>query len=110
MSTNIITGKVIHGDGYGRKIGFPTVNLEIEEQLLPKEGIYAGNGLVENKKYRAGIIIGPNRKIEAHLLGYNENAYGKMVKLEIEKFLREYRKFETEEELINQIKKDIALC
>lgn len=106
----IITGKVIRGDGYGRKIGFPTVNLEVGEQELLEEGVYAGGAVLEEKKYRAGIIIGPNKKTEAHILGYDGNAYGKIVTLEIEKFLREYRKFETEEELINQIKKDLSQC
>lgn len=106
----IISGKVIKGDSYGRKIGFPTVNLEITQgsPVEIKEGVYAGSALLENIEYRAGIVIG--HKIEAHLIGYNEDAYGKEVTLTLEKFLREYKVFDTEEELINQIKKDIAQC
>lgn len=115
-----IKGKVIHGDGYGKKLGFPTVNLEIakhtEAEALPpplcvlREGVYVGVGILERVEYRAGIIISPLGKIEAHLIGYDGDAYGKEVTLEIKKFLREYKKFETEEELKTQIQKDIIIC
>lgn len=109
-----IKGKVIHGDGYGKKIGFPTVNLEITQgspvQVLPKDGVYSGMANLEGVEYKAGIIIGPKSKVEGHLIGYNGDAYGKEVILEIKNFLREYKKFDTEEELINQIKKDIDQC
>jgi FAD synthase len=112
-----ITGKVIKGDGYGRKIGFPTVNLQTDKKELPKEGVYAGvatldlpAGKAGNKEYRAGIVIGPGTKIEAHLIGFRGNVYGKQVTLKINKFLREYKKFDTEEELIKQITKDISAC
>lgn len=108
---NILQGRVVKGDGYGRKLGFPTVNLEIDANEIPKkrmkEGVYAGLALLDDKEYKAGIVIGPDDKTEAHLIGYNGNAYGKKVALIINKFLREYKKFNTEEELIIQIKKDI---
>jgi riboflavin kinase/FMN adenylyltransferase len=106
----IISGKVVKGDGYGRKIGFPTVNLETKVKDLPADGVYAGLAILDNKEYRAGIVIGPHGKIEAHLLGYEGDAYRKEVTLEIKKFIRAYKKFDTEEELINQIKEDIKLC
>ena len=106
---NTIKGKVIKGDGYGRKLGFPTVNLDVNTEEFPAEGVYAGQAILENKKYRAGIVIGPNNKIEAHLLGYDGDAYGKEVTLELQKFIREYKKFKTEKELIEQIKNDIEL-
>jgi len=102
-----ISGLVIHGDGYGSKIGFPTVNLEFQGVDLPKAGVYAGDALVDNKKYRAGIVIGPGLKVEAHLLNFNRDIYGKEMTLEVKKFLRDYKKFKTEQELIAQIKKDL---
>ncbi len=112
--SNLVTGKVIKGDGYGRKIGFPTVNLdtklEPEAQDLLKDGVYAGTAVLEGKTYLAGIVIGPHAKIEAHLIGYEGDAYGKEVALTASNFLRKYKRFDTEEELINQIKKDIELC
>ena len=111
----IIKGKVIKGDGYGRKIGFPTVNLDAEIEELPKYGVYAGAGVLDSLEYKAGIIIGPTGKkglpkIEAHLIGYNGDAYGKEVTLQINKFLREYKKFDTEKELTAQIEKDLEMC
>ena len=105
-----ISGKVIRGDGYGKKIGFPTINLETKKgrsKKLPSEGIYSGTVALDSKKYQAGIVIGPGEKIEAHLLGFSENAYGRQVTLEINEFLRKYKKFGTEEKLIMQIKKDL---
>jgi len=107
-----IHGTVIKGDGYGKKLGFPTVNLSTPEDNPTglQEGIYCGVAILEGKRYPAGLVIGPNSKIEAHMIGYEGNAYGKEVRLEVGKFLRRYMKFETEEELIDQIKKDISLC
>lgn len=108
-----ISGIVVKGDGYGKKLGFPTVNLDTKD-MLPLVGVYVGVANLENKEYRAGIVIGPKiedqQKVEAHLIGYSGDAYGKVVTLEIKKFLRAYKHFATEEELINQIRKDIEQC
>ncbi len=106
----MIKGKVVRGDEYGRKIGFPTVNLSHEDKDLPPAGVYRGKAVLEDTEYRAGIVVGPGEKLEAHLIGFSGDAYGKVVNLEIIKFIREYKKFKTEEELINQIKKDIEQC
>ena len=108
----IISGKVIRGDGYGRQIGFPTLNLklDIKKDSKLKDGVYAGEAIFNKKTYKAGIIIGPEDKIEAHLIKYAGNAYGKKVTLKISKFLRKYKKFNTEEKLIIQIKKDLSKC
>ena len=108
-----ISSKVIKGDGYGRKIGFPTVNLARDfskEKEFPPDGVYAGTALLDSVEYRAGIVIGPLDKVEAHLIGYAGDAYGKEVTLQIKKFIRDYKKFNTEQELIIQIKKDMELC
>jgi FAD synthase len=105
-----ITGKVIKGDGYGRKLGFPTVNLETGSKEFPKDGVYSGTAMLEGQKYKAGIVVGPHDNIEAHLIGYSGDAYGKEVTLDIGQFIREYRHFDTEQALIDQIKKDINLC
>lgn len=118
-----IFGKVIKGDKYGRNIGFPTINLDRKDFLRlekkPAFGVYAGKvQLMSNTRcltYRAGIVIGPLDKkglpkIEAHLIGYKENAYGKKVTFEINKFIRKFKKFKTEKELIKQIEKDLERC
>ena len=108
-----ITGKVVKGDRYGMKLGFPTVNLETKidrQKDFPRDGVYAGIGTLDSKIYKAGIVIGPGEKVEAHLIGYNGDAYGEYVTLETIKFLREYKIFNTEAELIQQIKRDIESC
>ena len=104
-----ISGRVIKGEGYGRKLGFPTVNLETANTAVkPLEGVYAGNATLEGKIYKAGIVLGPHGKIEAHLLNYSGDAYGKVVLLTLHKFLRKFKKFDTETALIEQIKKDLT--
>lgn len=109
-NNQIIFGKIIRGDEYGRKLGFPTVNLEPESMDFLSAGVYAGVVILEGAEYRAGIAVNPSGKIDAHLLGYNGDAYGKRAIFKISKFLREYKKFNTEVELIAQIKKDLELC
>ena len=105
-----ISGEVIKGDGYGKKLGFPTVNLHSQTKKIVPEGVYAGIAVLDGIEYRAGIVIGPGKKIEAHLLGYNRDAYGKQATLKIKKFIRKYKKFKTEKELIRQIEKDLKKC
>jgi riboflavin kinase / FMN adenylyltransferase len=105
-----ISGKVVTGKGYGRRLGYPTVNLDTELSNLPPKGVYAGKAITESQVYCAGIVITPEDKIEAHLIGYSGDLYGKTVTLELEKFLREYKNFESEEKLKEQIKKDLEQC
>lgn len=114
-----IFGKVIKGDGYGKKIGFPTVNIDrrkfLKLKTKPRFGVYSGIVYVGSRNYRAGIIIGPLDKkklpkIEAHLLGFSGNLYSRSVTLELKKFIRKYKKFNNEKELIAQIEKDLKKC
>ncbi|HEY4513182.1 MAG TPA: riboflavin kinase [Candidatus Paceibacterota bacterium] len=115
----IFSGKVIRGEGNGRKIGYPTINIDRKDFLSLKKkpvfGVYCGKVTLSGKVYNAGIVIGPLDKkgllkVEAHLLGYKGNAYGKQAIFEIEKFLRKFKKFKNEKELIAQIEKDLEKC
>lgn len=122
----IFGGVVIKGEGYGRKIGFPTLNIDRRSfsrlKVKPVLGVYSGMVTLQGKLYKAGIIIGPVDKkgrakgraglpkLEAHLIGYGGNAYGKKAVFEVNKFIRKFKKFKTEKELIIRIKKDLKKC
>lgn len=112
-----LKGKVVPGLRNGRKISFPTANLEENNSyVIPKRGVYAGYTLVDDKKYPSIINIGDNPTvgllhhdlIESHLLSFNQDIYGKEIKVEFLEFLREEKKFSSLEELKEQLKKDKA--
>jgi riboflavin kinase/FMN adenylyltransferase len=114
-----ISGKVINGEKYGRKLGFPTANLDrrqfVRNKLKVRLGVYAGYVEINvgiGKKYKGAIIIGPLDKtglpkLEAHLLNFKGNLYGKKLIISLGKFIRPFKKFKNEAELKKQIKKDI---
>lgn len=114
----MISGKVVGGVRVGRKLGFPTANLDRREYKKKKLripfGVYAGTATIwgVRKIYRAGIVIGPmdNRglpKIEAHLLDFSGFLYGKKVQLSLMHYLRAYTFFKSEQKLKKQISSDI---
>ena len=111
-----ITGTVETGHGVGKKIGFPTANIEPLEKniLIPGTGVYSGSLNIDNTDYDAVISIGPRltynddrHLIEAHALGFSGDIYGKTVSLGLTEKLRDLVKFNSEKELIDQIIKDI---
>ena len=117
-----LSGRVVRGKGYGRQLGFPTANLDrwdySRRKIKIKFGIYAGFAAYQLKaisyQLKAAIVIGPvdNRglpKIEAHLMGFKGNLYGKKISLQLVKYIRPFRKFENEMALKTQIQKDIIL-
>jgi riboflavin kinase/FMN adenylyltransferase len=111
------SGRVVRGDGFGRKLGFPTANLDrrqwTRQKLKLRHGVYAGAALLPlGKRYPAGIVIGPTDarglpKIEAHLIGFRGNLYGKQLALEIGKFIRPYKTFPNLVLLKQQIARDL---
>jgi len=118
--TYAVSGKVIKGRGYGRKIGFPTINIDRREykrrNLTIPEGIYAGTATIKEngQRLKAGIVIGIKDKrglpkIEAYLLGFTGVLYGKEIELSLRKCLRPFMSFTSEDALKAQILKDIAL-
>ncbi len=111
-----IRGKVDHGAGRGAGLGFPTVNLAAIDILVPLEGVYAciawANG--EGPPWPAACNIGPNptfgdasRKVEAHLIDFSGDLYGKTVELDFLERPRGTQKFSGLDELVHQIQADI---
>jgi riboflavin kinase/FMN adenylyltransferase len=108
-------GNVVEGSGRGRNMGFPTLNLKVENgQLIPAEGVYAGWALVGLDRYPAGISIGRNPtfaerelKVEAHLPDARIDGYGRDAALDFLEWIRPQRRFEDADDLARQIAKDI---
>ncbi len=109
-----IEGKVIKGQKRGRKIGFPTCNLKLENYVIPKLGVYAVQ--VKNKDFNkkgiANIGFRPTFKdkkllLETNIFGINKNLYNKVISVNFKKFIRPEKKFKSFEHLKKQIKIDI---
>jgi riboflavin kinase/FMN adenylyltransferase len=106
-----VEGTVVAGDARGGTLGFPTANLAVPGDLLvPAFGIYAGEAL----GHRAATSIGVNphyggeeRRVEAFLLEYEGDLYGQRVVVELWERLRDEQAFESEQELIDQIARDV---
>ena len=106
----MIGGKVIRGDGVGRKLGYPTANLDIsKEKIKLSPGVYAARAFLEKKKYNASLIIQEKVfKVEVHLLDYiGEDFYGARLEVEPVEKVSEIVPFETEGELIKKIGEDM---
>ncbi|MGI5949615.1 bifunctional riboflavin kinase/FAD synthetase [Peptoniphilus sp.] len=112
-----LVGKVIHAKGLGKKMGFPTANLElVDNYVIPKFGVYDTDIIIDGKRYKASTSIGTNPtvendgiKVEAHILDFDEDIYGKTVQLEVLDFLRPEIKFDNIKDLFEQISKDVEV-
>jgi riboflavin kinase/FMN adenylyltransferase len=112
----VLSGKVIHGHGRGsRKLGFPTANLKPTGILFPKSGIYAVWAIHDGRRYEGVANLGWNPtfqdekfSIEIHILNFNQDIYGEDLRVEFIRRLRDEVTFRGPEELIAQIKKDVA--
>jgi len=111
----LLTGNIVRGQGIGRKINYPTLNLEIEEdyKLIPKKGVYIVRshimkatvyGLM-NIGYRP-TVGGKGQTIEVHLLDFKKDMYGNKMQIEVMHRIRDEKKFESIEELAQQISTD----
>ena len=112
-----LTGTIIPGDGRGRQFGVPTANLRIwEEQLLPATGVYAAYAWLGENRIAAASNIGyrptvngHSLNVEAHLLDFDDDIYGRELTLEFVNRIRDEKKFADLEALATQIKADIMM-
>ncbi|MFQ5608092.1 MAG: bifunctional riboflavin kinase/FAD synthetase [Candidatus Zixiibacteriota bacterium] len=109
-----ISGEVIRGMGLGRKLGYPTANLEFNQfKALPKEGVYAADVKVNDEVFGCMMFVGRNYlnpeeafSVEAHILGFDRDIYGDVITYYPFEFVRENLPIRTTDELVEQLGKD----
>ena len=110
-----ITGKVVKGEKRGRKIGFPTCNIKLNDYIVPQLGVYSV--IAETNSFRKKGIAnigyrptfnGQNLLLEVNIFGINKNLYNKEISINFMKFIRSEKKFKGLEQLKKQIKVDIT--
>ncbi|MBF0480561.1 MAG: bifunctional riboflavin kinase/FAD synthetase [Desulfovibrionaceae bacterium] len=112
-----LEGTVVHGHSRGKKLGFPTANLQPDVDLLPKTGVYAvwaslQGGLVPGV---ANVGLNPTfgdnaLSVEAHLFDFSSDLYGQHLRIHLVQRLRPERKFDNIEALVSRIREDAALA
>ena len=114
-----IEGKVQKGKQFGKKIGFPTANIDIKEYVLACPGVYAVRAkIIKGSKYLKGIanlgyrptFNGKKILLEVHLFNFSRNLYNKYLTVDFLKFIRKEKKFKNVNQLRVQIKADLKIA
>lgn len=107
-------GKVRTHNQRGKKLGFPTANVALHQEI--PEGIYISKTKIDGKEYKSLTFIGVAKTFnekkfhaENYILDFNENIYGKWISVELIKKIRDNKKFNSAGELVDQMKKDEVL-
>lgn len=110
----VLCGKVVRGAQRGKELGCPTANLDCGDQLIPGDGVYAGACSVQGRRYAAAVSIGVarmfgemERRVEAHLIGFDGDMYGRELELELLDWVRSMERFGSADELKGQLARDI---
>lgn len=111
-----LDGTVVSGYQVGRKIGFPTANLRVDDpdKLVPVDGVYAVRVTFDGKTHNGMLSIGnrptigngPERSIEVNIFDFHSDIYDKFIRLSFVHYLRPQLKFDTIDELVEQIRQD----
>jgi len=108
-----VVGAVVHGDGRGRKLGFPTANIAPETELLPALGVYAARVWVEGAPISAVVNLGVRPtfgrggvSLEAHLLDWTGDLYGHRLAVDFVARIRSEEKFASVEALVARVQQD----
>lgn len=111
-----LCGAVIEGQRLGQKLGFPTANVDTTGLVVPPNGVYVAEIHIDGKQHHAAVNIGhrptvqsadPQLHVEAHILDFSGNLYGRTVELVFVKKLRDEKKFSNVDALREQIGKDV---
>ncbi len=122
-----VLGTVIRGTSLASRLGFPTANINPHHEVLPPSGIYAVSAIFNNKKFKGVCYIGTKptfsrqdgisllagkhqrqKHIEVYIFNFKKNIYGKYLEIQFIKKIRNERKFNSPQYLVQQVKKDIA--
>ncbi len=110
---HFIRGSVVRGRAMGRKLGFPTANVEPSSELIPGSGVYAAMASLNGRRRRAMVNIGTrptfngrHMTIEVHILDFCDNVYGREIKVEFIERLRDEKTFSQREALVRQMELD----
>jgi len=113
-----VTGKVARGRGIGRKLGYPTANIVPSNEVIPPRGVYAARAVLRDGKHDGVVNIGTRPTFEAqddgtvhlelHIPAIQADLYGQDVEVSFIRKLRDERKFGSEDELREQIARDVA--
>ena len=114
-----LTGLVEHGDARGRELGYPTANVPVQDRKI-RDGVWVGTVCVDPEglgpSFAAAVSVGHRptyyrkgtRLMEAHLLDFSGDLYGRSVLVTLHCYIRPQRKFRGTEELVDQIRRDVA--
>jgi riboflavin kinase / FMN adenylyltransferase len=115
-----VYGDVVKGNAFGKKLGFPTANMNPHHEVLPPPGLYAVDVFYRGKKFNGLCFIGPtpefvrphkNRRsagnVEVHILNFHQNIYGQHLEIQFIRKMRPVKQFPFPADLVVQIKKDI---
>ena len=113
----MVEGTVMAGDGRGRTIGFPTINLQTEFPLIPRRGVYISSVEIGGKRLPAVTNIGfnptfdgQNRTIETYIMDFSQDIYGRKVALYFLDRIRDEVKFSSVNELKDRIREDVEIA
>ena len=109
-----VVGNVVSGRKVGAKIGFPTANIQVDSDKLLPTGVFGGKILLDGVSYKCIVNVGDkptfgdaSATVEAHLIGFEGDLYGRNLKVSLTKFLRNITKFESANELARQLRSDM---
>lgn len=108
----MIQGIVIRGEGVGKKLGYPTANLDVDvDDVSFSGGVYAAKAVFDSLSFDAALIINKDKnKIEVHLFGYeHEDFYGSVLLVEPIQKVSEIEVWESDEALLTKINNDITM-
>ena len=112
---HFVSGRVVAGHGRGRDIGFPTANVGAETEAVPLDGIYATLFEIDGKRWQSATSIGVNptfgagpRTIESYVFDFDQDLYGREIKVHFVERIREEKKFSSADSLARQIERDVS--